>query len=185
MKIPRILFLAILLISTSTIFGQMRFAATVEPAPGAPERDRRVVGPIALPLPNATVAAREVFDRLNQKRLEMGLSELEWSDRLADLARLHSEDMASNNFFNHRGSDGSMVDDRADRLHLGTWAGIGENIAFMQNFADPVGTAIEKWLQSPSHRTNMLSPQWKETGVGVTVTKEGKFYFTQVFLLRK
>jgi uncharacterized protein YkwD len=150
--------------------------------PSDAERSRVVAAPVP---PNSNEAARQVFDILNRKRVAMGLSELEWSDRLAELARLHSDDMATHDLFSHRGSDGSMVDERADRLHLGGWAGIGENIAFLQNFADPAGTAIDKWLESPSHRGNMLSTQWKETGVGVAVTKDGKYFFTQVFLLRK
>lgn len=161
----------------------MRFAATAQVAPAdGPERARVIAAPS---MPSAGDAARQVFNILNEKRREMGLYELEWSDQLAELARVHSDDMASHDLFSHRGSDGTMVDERADRLHLGAWAGIGENIAFMQNFADPAGTAIVEWLKSPSHRSNMLSPQWKETGVGVTVTKEGKYFFTQVFLLRK
>lgn len=182
MKIPQTLLPAILLILSTSTFGQIHFAATGQTALEAAQRSRIVETPAP---PGANEAARQVFDRLNQKRVEIGLSELEWSDKLADLARVHSDDMAVHDFFNHRGSDGSMVDQRADRLHLGGWAGIGENIAYMRNFADPAATAIEKWLESPSHRANMLGPQWKETGVGVAVTKDGKYYFTQVFLLRK
>lgn len=163
----------------------MRLAVSGQAAPDGTERSRLVESRPPRTLPDANQAAGAVFDQLNQLRRQKGLLELEWSDRLAELATIHSADMAANKFFDHRGSDGSMVDERADRLHLGAWLGIGENIAFMQNFADPVGTAIEKWLESPSHRNNMLSPQWKETGVGVVVTRDGRYYFTQVFLLRK
>ena len=78
-----------------------------------------------------------------------------------------------------------MVDDRADKLGLGEWRAIGENIAFMKGYKNPAAVAVEKWLLSASHRTNLLNPQWSDSAVGVSMTEDGKCYFTQVFLLRK
>jgi uncharacterized protein YkwD len=137
---------------------------------------------------NATSAGsieRQIFALINAERAKNGLGELEWSESLADLARVHSQDMASAKFFSHRGSDGSMVDDRADRLGLGTWRSIGENIAYMRGYDDPASLAVAKWLESTAHRKNLLGPNWKESAVGVAVTEDGTYYMTEVFLLRK
>lgn len=128
---------------------------------------------------------QRVFALINAERNKNGLLELEWSERLADVARLHSEDMANAKFFSHRGSDGSMVDDRADRLGLGSWRAIGENIAYMRGFDDPAAFAVAKWLESTAHRKNLLGPNWKESAVGVVITEDGTYYFTEVFLIRK
>jgi uncharacterized protein YkwD len=128
---------------------------------------------------------RQIFALINAERLRNGLSELEWSESLAAVARLHSDDMANAKFFSHRGSDGSMVDDRADRLGLGAWRSIGENIAYMRGFEDPAGLAVSKWLESSAHRKNLLGEIWKESAVGVAVTADGTYYMTEVFLLRK
>jgi uncharacterized protein YkwD len=128
---------------------------------------------------------QQVFALINAERSKNGLAELEWSESLAAVARLHSEDMANVKFFGHRGSDGSMVDDRADRLGLGSWRSIGENIAYMRGFDDPAGLAVAKWLESAAHRKNLLGPNWKESAVGVAVTDDGTYYMTEVFLLRK
>jgi uncharacterized protein YkwD len=125
------------------------------------------------------------FDLLNDLRLEKGLSRLQWSDEVAAIARAHSEDMARVNFFSHRGADGSMVDDRAERFGLKTWRAIGENIAYLRGFADPARIAVEKWLESTSHRHNALDPQWRESAIGVAVGIDGTYFFTQVFLARK
>jgi uncharacterized protein YkwD len=135
--------------------------------------------------PSARSVERQVFALINAERNRNGLTELEWSDSLAAVARLHSEDMATAKFFSHRGSDGSMVDDRADRLGLGVWRSIGENIAYMRGFDDPAALAVEKWLESTAHRKNLLGPNWKESAVGVSVTDDGTYYMTEVFLLRK
>ncbi len=93
--------------------------------------------------------------------------------------------MAEFQFFDHKGLDNKMVSDRADAVKVGKWRAIGENIAFSRGFSDPIAKAVELWLDSPSHRRNMLSADWKESAVGVAVTEDGAYYFTQVFLVRK
>ena len=128
---------------------------------------------------------REVFGLLNTERARRGLTELPWNEEVAKVARLHSDNMAGDKFFSHRGSDGSMIDDRADRIGLSEWRLIGENIAYIRGFENPAATAIEKWLESTAHRNNMLGTTWQESGVGVAITADGTIYMTQVFLFRK
>ena len=128
---------------------------------------------------------RRVFRLLNNVRREQGLQDLEWSEDVAAVARVHSMNMADEKFFSHRGSDGSMVDDRADRMGLGAWKTIGENIAYMRGYPDPAALAVEKWMESTAHRKNLLGPNWRESAVGVAITKDGTYYLTQVFLVRK
>lgn len=127
---------------------------------------------------------KEAFDLINKKRADIGLEPLTWSDDLAALARLHSQDMADQKYFSHRGSDGSMVDDRADKLGIKNWSAIGENIAFERGFDDAANFAVDRWMESPAHKQNLLDKRWKETGMGVAILPDGTYYFTQVFLLR-
>ena len=130
-----------------------------------------------------TVSLEQVaFDLLNQKRIENGLRPLAWSDKLASIARLHSQNMAEFNFFSHRGLDDKMVSDRADDARMGRWRAIGENIAFNRGYQNPISKAVELWLDSPSHRHNLLDNNWKETAVGIAVAADGSYYLTQVFL---
>lgn len=127
---------------------------------------------------------RAVFDAINGIRIKNGLAAVAWSEDAARIARLHSTNMATLKFFGHRGADGKMVDERADQLGVKKWSAIGENIAFNRGYGDPAAVAVEKWLLSAGHRDNLLNVRWKEAGVGVAVTSEGSFYFTQVFLER-
>jgi uncharacterized protein YkwD len=145
-------------------------------------RPRRVENVAAV---NVKAVERSAFEMLNKKRLEKGLSPLVWSDDLVAVARQHSRNMAEFQFFSHRGLDNKLVSDRADDAGVGRWRAIGENIAFNRGFDDPVGKAVELWLDSPSHRRNLLSDTWKESAVGVAVAEDGSYYFTQVFLVRK
>lgn len=128
---------------------------------------------------------RRAFELINQQRALIGLEQLIWSDDAAKIARLHSENMASNDFFSHTDLDGLMVNDRADSLGINKWRAIGENIAYNQGFENPVEFAVERWMQSPKHRDNLLNSRWKESGIGIAVTENGTYYFTEVFLLRK
>jgi uncharacterized protein YkwD len=147
--------------------------------------DEKAVGVKASVIVNTAAVERAAFELLNQKRVENGLKPLAWSDQLAGIARLHSQNMADLKFFSHRGLDNKMVSDRADDIGLSKWRAIGENIAFERGYQDPVSKAVELWLDSPSHRHNLLESTWKESAVGVAVAPDGSFYFTQVFLLRK
>jgi uncharacterized protein YkwD len=125
----------------------------------------------------------QVFGLINEKRIQNGLKPLIWNEQVAQVARLHSRNMALYNFFSHVGIDGKRVDDRADSFRLSNWRMIGENLAFNRGFSDPVGRAIDGWMQSPQHRENLLRKKWREAGVGVSITPTGAYYFTMVFII--
>lgn len=133
---------------------------------------------------NAFELERLAFNLINRCRENSGLPPLKWSDDVAKIARLHSENMANFNFFSHTGLDGSMVNDRADLFGISKWRAIGENIAYNQGYDNPVEFAVENWMKSPAHRENLLNSRWRESGIGVAVTKEGKYYFTEVFMVK-
>jgi uncharacterized protein YkwD len=124
---------------------------------------------------------QKAFQLLNKKRIEIGLSPLIWNENMAKIARLHSNNMANFKFFSHKGLDGLQVDGRAESLGFNKWRGIGENIAYNRGFSNPVEFAVERWMLSDSHRENLLDKRWKESAVGIAVTKDGTYYFTEVF----
>ena len=68
-----------------------------EPDPG-PEIDRE--DPLYL-------YAKEVFDTINAKRTDMGLSELEWNDYIYLAAKTRAEELTHENGFSHTRPDGS------------------------------------------------------------------------------
>lgn len=195
MKSP-VLFLLIAIAFSAAAFSQSETTVNFNLRPGMSERSsldgsnrtRLVEDNAGVRNPSSATAGdleRKVFGLLNTVRRSQGLEALEWNDDVAAVARVHSQNMADDKFFSHRGSDGSMVDDRADRLGLGAWRVIGENIAYMRGYDDPAALAVEKWMESTAHRKNLLGPNWKESAVGVAITKDGTYYLTQVFLLRK
>lgn len=137
---------------------------------------------------NATTSAatmeRRVFDMLNAERRRNNLSPLVWDESLAQMARLHSDDMGGRNYFSHDSPDGDHTSDRARQSGVTGWRALGENIAFNQGFEDPAAFAVERWMQSSKHRDNILNRGFSHTGLGVVQTADGRVYFTQVFVTR-
>lgn len=127
----------------------------------------------------------QIFYLINRQRAAQGLAPLAWNEEAARIARMHSQNMANYKFFSHRGLDGKMVNDRADSIGLTKWRSIGENIAFERGYDNPAEFAVRKWMESTSHRENLLGSTWKDSGVGIAVAPDGSYYFTQVFLLKR
>lgn len=147
-----------------------------------PEKESDVAAAVVV---NTRSVERIAFEMINSTRVEMGLSPLTWNEDIASLAREHSQNMAEFRFFSHRGLDNKMVSDRADAKGVRKWRAIGENIAYNRGYQDPVAKAVQLWLNSSSHKSNMLDPNWRESAVGVAIASDGSYYFTQVFLVKR
>ena len=104
----------------------------------------------------------EAFHATNAAREENGLPPLEIDLKLVYTARDHSNDMRTHNFFSHTSpiEGKTTFADRGKRF--GTLAH-GENI-----YAGGTSgaTAVERWMNSPGHRANILSPDYTRIGIG-------------------
>lgn len=98
---------------------------------------------------------------------------------LREAARLHSLDMAQNNYFDHTGLNGSSFSQRASAAGYRGFPG-GENIAAGSSTAQ--GT-FNQWLNSPGHCVNMMRDRFREIGIGHAYDRAGQYghYWTQVF----
>ena len=113
-----------------------------------------------------------------------GEQPLVWDEDLNRMARLHSQNMARQNFFDHTGPDGQDTLMRARACGIRQWSALGENITYNQGFDDPAAFAVERWINSAKHRDNILRADFTHSGVGVAEAADGRIYFTQVFLTR-
>ena len=133
---------------------------------------------------NADSDEREIFDLINQERNKKGLGELNWDSDLSRLARAYSQKMARENFFSHYDGNGKAVDDRAKDMRIKDWSKIGENLFFCEGYDNPNLMAVRGWMKSPTHRENILDPDYTDSGIGIAVTGGGRIYITQVFITR-
>lgn len=97
--------------------------------------------------------------------------------RLRDAARLHSLDMAEQDYFSHTSLDGRSFSRRiADSGYQG-WP-VGENIAAGNRTAE---ATFRQWVNSPGHCRNMMSPDATEIGIGHAFGAASRYghYWTQ------
>lgn len=120
----------------------------------------------------------KAFDLVNEYRVSKGLSPLVWSSEIASVARGHSANMADGSVpFSHEG-----FDSRGTTLQATVgWSAIAENVAFNNGYADPATVAVNGWINSSGHEANM-SGNFTKTGMGVAISSDGSYYFTQIFI---
>jgi len=104
---------------------------------------------------------------------------------LAQIARWRSDEMAAGAPFSHQDDSGAHPAVDRVRAQFGRYGAIGENIMKETGFShfDPAAFArsvVAGWMASPGHRENILQPDFRRSGIGVTV-KGGAAFATQVF----
>lgn len=121
-----------------------------------------------------------VHDQVNAFRAEQNLPPLTLDPRISEIARQHSEDMAAGRVeFGH-----DRFEARVQTIARAIpYRSAAENVAYNQGYPDPIAQAVQGWIDSPGHRVNMEG-QFNLSGVGVTRTADGKYYFTQIFIRR-
>jgi uncharacterized protein YkwD len=110
----------------------------------------------------------QVLTAINDLRQSKGLTPLRLNGALSDAALGHSESMAERGFFEHTGSDGSPFWTRIKPKYppvQGSQWGVGENLVWASP-ALSADQAVQMWLNSPPHRKNLLTPAWREIGLG-------------------
>jgi uncharacterized protein YkwD len=156
---------------------------------------------------NGTELEYLVHREVNEERAQRGESNLTFDTDLRAVARYHSADMADRSYFSHVGPDGATLADRYQRfdyrcrVETGTfqYATGGENILYtyydapvaMGNhtveYDSPEELArgiVNGWMNSSSHRKNLLKPYWEREAIGVHVEQvdgRTRVYATQNF----
>lgn len=86
---------------------------------------------------------------------------LAWNTPLTTASAAHSQDMVTNNFFSHTGSNGSTLSARVEAAGY-AWGSVGENIAA----GYPTVTAVmDGWMASDGHCANIMNPGFTQVGV--------------------
>jgi uncharacterized protein YkwD len=117
---------------------------------------------------------------INDYRITNDLEPLVLSQTLSAAAEHHSEDMATNDFLGHEGSDGSTVEERFVAHGYTEFTASAENV-----FAggESAAAAFDSWRMSPGHNANMLSPDAKAIGIARFFNADSLFnwYWTTTF----
>ena len=115
--------------------------------------------------PQSNSFADEVVRLTNIERARFGLAPLTINLTLQQVAQDYSSTLAFGDFFSHTGLDGRLPWDRAQDAGY-NYQVIGENIAAGQLTPEQV---VNDWLESPSHRANILNASFEEIGIGLSL----------------
>jgi uncharacterized protein YkwD len=140
--------------ATPTATPTPRPTATPTPRPATPS-----------PPPHDQAAVEQAtLSLINDTRSRHGLAPLPLVSELTTAARRHSYDMAANHGASpsHTGSDGSTSGDRVRDAGY-NWINQTEIIAW--GFSTPE-RALEWWMNSPIHKSIILSTSYRDIGVG-------------------
>ncbi|WP_419418958.1 CAP domain-containing protein [Legionella sp. D16C41] len=128
------------------------------------------------PIASNTQMQKDILRYINQYRSKHSLSPLQLDESISKEATLHSQNMAAHRVpFGHQG-----FSTRIKHLYSvikGARAG-AENVAYNYKTAKIV---TDGWIKSPGHRKNIMG-NYNLTGIGIAYDKEGKIYYTQLFI---
>lgn len=122
---------------------------------------------LACTLPsNADALQQEVLAHLNAERRAHGLPAFKLSAKLDKAAQGHACDNARRRSISHDSSDGGTLKTRLKR------AGYKYRAA-AENTGRGFGTgarAVDWWMNSPKHRSNILLGKVREVGIGIALS---------------
>lgn len=114
---------------------------------------------------------------LNKDRVQNGLEPLAYNQELTSLAEYYALDMMGRNFFAHNDPEGLTPFDRMQKRGI-TYRYAGENLALN----DTIEGAQAAFMNSSTHRANVLNPNFTSVGIGVKYAANGKVYVVQEFI---
>lgn len=141
------LYLQLLLVATATLFVIARTVPSI--------------------LGTATFSSAEIIRLTNETRAQYGLAPLVASARLSQAAEAKALDMIKLDYWAHNSPAGktpwSFITAAGYRYLFA-----GENLA--RDFGDP-GSVVSAWMNSPTHRANLLDGNFREIGVAAVSGK--------------
>jgi uncharacterized protein YkwD len=112
---------------------------------------------------------RATLCTLNAERARHGLPRLKLNKKLSAAARRHARDMVRRDYFAHDSLGGATFVDRIRRSGYlrgaGSWS-VGENLAWGSHDRSAPRAITAMWMNSAGHRANILSPAFREVGIG-------------------
>lgn len=128
---------------------------------------------IAAPAANGATQAElsgqsQLLAEMNAARAKHGVAPLRLSTVLARPARQHSVYLARTGKLDHDGADGKPFYVRLYKAGFSRRKAVGENLGMSSGCATDLSkTMVEMWLDSPGHRKNLLSKNFRVVGLAI------------------
>lgn len=126
---------------------------------------------------NLSEEETRTLDLINEYRKQNGLKELKPFSEIQDVAKIKAEDLVNNEYFSHNspilGTPFQMLKNNGVTYKIA-----GENLAG----STTPEKAVEAWINSPSHRDNILEDRFEYTGIYVIESPVYGRIFVQLFI---
>lgn len=141
-----------------------------------------------------TAVENEIVTLCNQERVKAGISPVQINESLRKIARYKSNEMLQYNYFSHSSTvTGYMPWDLAKKIFGYSYSTFGENLWMTKMSSDnprlveqfrsniTAREIVKDWMNSPSHKANILNKNFKKIGVGLAYSSSLKAYAAQEF----
>ena len=112
---------------------------------------------------SSEITAQKVLEKTNSERQKNGLPALQYNSVLSESATKKAQDMFANNYWAHTSPIGASPWDFFKSVGY-KYSVAGENLA--RDFYD-TDSLIKAWMDSPTHRENIVNSKYQEIGIGV------------------
>lgn len=116
----------------------------------------------------------EAMNIINEYRVSEGLNPLQQINHISFKSEEHDDYMIVNNVVNHN----NFVSRSENLVSVLGAKRVGENVAY--NYNTPQA-AVKAWLNSPSHKENIVG-NYTHFGIAIKTNADGKKYYTNIFV---
>ena len=114
--------------------------------------------------------AMQAADLVNSQRAANGLSQLSWDGNLESASSVRASEISTS--FSHTRPNGRPWYTVNSKLQG------GENLAYGYSSAS---SALDAWMNSATHRENILWPSFNRIAISIYVADDGTYYWAQEF----
>lgn len=160
--------------SVALVIGAPLLAFALASCGKPPAKDIRKIVRFKPKPPDPTAAemrrAQGILEEVNRFRTRNGLKPLILEAHLMLAAKRHAQDIVKDYRLSHRGSDGTLVEDRVVETGY-RYKLVAENIAASRSTFR--GT-VQQWQISKCHRYAMMMPRMRHAGVAYVYSRTGR-----------
>lgn len=105
-----------------------------------------------------------ILSQVNKERTERNLAALNDNDKLQTAAQQKTTDMIIRHYFSHTDPEGNYIWPRIVAQGYTPYLQLGENLAIEFYSTESL---VAAWMNSPTHRANILNENFKDQGMGL------------------
>jgi uncharacterized protein YkwD len=114
---------------------------------------------------------QNILDGVNKERELRNILTLNQNHKLSLAAQSKADDMMARKYFSHTDPEGHYIWDKIVAEGYTPYLTLGENLAI--EFYD-TESLINAWMNSPTHRANLLNENFKDQGMGLSFGQESQ-----------